>query len=439
MPVAAGRHVLTGSGDQAISGLGFSPDLILLFFSNNGVEDTWELSGGITGMGIVNRNGTQPGTVDNAPSSASAHEIWSSNYPYSSYLYDVAVWARSSPGGGGYALYGIQIGLDGFTLRYSGGYSGGSGNPIYWIAFGEEDELFTQRGLFYPGQNTMTTPFKPLTGFSVGSGGVTSGGHGSGGASFTSADSDICTWAFTSVWDAVNEDPDELVAIYMQRGVRALSSVCSFFNNIDTDLTHFESNQLYADAILIGGGLDFFGMFSHGATDTSYSAIHGFPGVGFIADDGRISVTAVGGLAGFGGQVTPSSTIGGEVEVQTPFDVEAVLFMCPSYRDYTGLTSDATGATGFGFMCPAFEAVIASGARLGVSTARFQSPNYSWVSNFTEVDSVGVSPSYGNTEITSNGFKVITATNGQPMEAMMFMALGFPVVDAPGFFRVVHR
>jgi hypothetical protein len=435
MPVKGGRFTLSGSADFSITGLGFSPDLILFFWNNTTAENVLEAVGGIAGFGYTCRNNDLPGTVNSHPPTASTHELWQGNRASSAYLATFAHWVRSGHGGGGFAVSCRSLDLDGFTMGYDPDFTGGAGYIVYYLAFGEEPDLLTRRDYFTRVDSSMPTPFPPLTGFSVGSGGSNPFGSGGGGGSFIPAPAaDVGTWALTNVYDV--EENGREVAIYMQRGLINGSSVATMLNNIDSDLSHFENHQLYADTVQVGGGLDFFGQFNHSADDTHYFASHSHPDIGFVATDGRISVAAVGGLMGYGGQVTPSSVIGGEVEVAVPLDVEAVIFFCPSHRFYTDFTSFVVGGTGFGFMEPDFQAVVMVGGEWDDASARWQSPLHSWVSNITQP--TGGAPSYGTCEITPTGFKLITAANDQPMEAIMYMAYGF-IQEGAGFFRVVHR
>src|SRR5678809_1774867 len=101
MPVAGGTHILTGSGVEPVN-IGFRPDLVLLFHSNHGIVDTWQALGAAVGMGIAVRN--NPADSGALPNNFTSHELWSGNFPSSSYLFNVGYWARQSHGGGdGYA------------------------------------------------------------------------------------------------------------------------------------------------------------------------------------------------------------------------------------------------------------------------------------------------------------------------------------------------
>lgn len=433
MPVRGGKFVLPGSGDTVITGLGFSPDLILFFWTGTTVEGTVQANG-TTGLGYACRTNNLPGTVQVGPACASTSEFWSGNTASSAYLSTFAHWVKGSHGGGGFAVSCRSLNLDGFTMGYDPDFTGGVGHQVYYLAVGEEPDLLTKRGYFTESIGSMVTPFPPYSGISVGSGGLGSGGGG--GGSFVGADVDIATWGLMSTFDPNPGSPPDDNGIFMQRGLKAGSSVATWLNSINTDMSDFEPRQIYADGILLGGGLDLFGNFRHTADDTHYLVAHDHDAPGFIAHDGRISVAAIGGLLAEGGQVTPSSVIGGEVEVITDINVEFVVFLCPSHTETGDITANTVGGTGFGYMEPNSQAICSVAADYQTATAQYQSPDHAWISNMTQP--VGGAPSLGRAEITPNGFKVITEANDQPMAPIMYMAFGF-VQDGAGFFRVVHR
>jgi hypothetical protein len=430
MPVEGGCHILSGSGDQFIS-TSFDPDLVLLFFSNHGTEGTVQALGGVIGMGTVNRTlPTEPPFP--FPGSASAHALWYNNLVASGYLWDVAVWGRATNGVDGYALYGIDIGSGGFTLRYSGGFDGGGGNPIYWIAFGAEDDFIVHRGFHFSGKPEEPTPYLPTVGFAVGSGGT--GPIPTDGSSVSFTNWAVSTWGMWAADEGIASPPTSWPNRTLQSlvGFNANAGNNTFFVGED-----FDNNQLYAEAQTFGSGMP-FGMFSHYRTLTDYGALEGWPGLGFDGDSGRLSIVSMSKLIGVTGTFIPGENNGDEVEIPIPFDVQAVVFMTRLENEYTGIPVHFTDGIANGF-CTIndFQAVIATCGRAfdAPAQARYQNQGLAWVSSL-QADAAGLHA--GSAEITPNGFKLTTAVDTRSARPVSFMALGFPE-EGPGFFRVVHR
>lgn len=436
MPVKGGRLILSGSGEQPVD-LDFTPDIVLLFYLSSDVEDAFESLGGCVGFGFSNRSNGLPGTAEELPPGATTDELWAGNTPTSDFRSGLSVYQRISHGSiSGVAMGMRRIVVNGFVLDYASGFAGGAGRPIYWLAIGDEPNLEVKRDYITRVHDSFVTGWQPRVGFSVGSGGGTPGGSGDSGNPYLSAISDIPTWAISSVFnefDAFFENADR--CIYMMRAIRSASGSNAAFDSINATLPPRQS-QLYADEYLTGTGFS-FGMFTHGSTETTYEAPHGHPGVGFVADDGRLAVATVSALVGFGGIITPSDDIDGEIEVEVPMDVQAVIFMCPSFNQSGGIANDVIFASGFGFATAEEQAIVTAGGHYNTAMARYQSFQRAWVSNYTQTG-IGGSGSVGTAEITSNGFKLTTKENGQPAQPIMYMALGFPD-EGSGFFRVVHR
>ena len=435
MPVAGGKLVLSGSGEQPVTGLGFSPDVILQFYLSSTVEDTFESLGGCVGFGFSNRTNGLPGTAEELPPGATTDELWAGNTPTSDYRSGLSVYQRVSHGSiTGVAMGARRITTDGFVLDYASGFSGGAGRPLYWLAIGEEPDLEVKRDFITRVHDTFTTGWQPRVSFSVGSGGGNAAGSGDSGNPYLSAISDIPTWAVSTVFNefAPSFFTEGLRSIYMMRAIRVASGSNAAFDSINATLPSRQA-QLYADEYLTGTGFS-FGMFTHGSTPTTYTAPHGHPGVGFVAVDGRLMTCTLSALVGFGGIVTPSDDIGGEVEVAVPMPVSAVIFFCPSFNQSGGIANDVIFASGFGFATTDFQAVVTAGGHYNTGMARFQSSSAAWVSNYTET-SIGGGGHYGSAEITPNGFKITTIDNAQPAQPFMYMALGF-LDEAPGFFRI---
>lgn len=436
MPVKGGRLYLSGSGEQPVV-VGFSPDIVLFFYLSSDVEDAFQSLGGCVGFGFSNRTNGVPGSAEELPPGATADELWAGNTPTSDYRSGLSIYQRITHGSPSGVAMGLRrITTDGFVLDYASGFTGGAGRPIYWLAIGDEPNLEVARSFITRSHDSFVTGWQPSVGFSVGSGGNTPGGTGDNGNPYLSAISDIPTWAISSVFnefDAFFENADR--CIYMMRAIREASGSNAAFDSINATLPPRQS-QLYADEYLTGTGFS-FGMFTHGSTPTTYEAPHGHPGVGFVADDGRLAVATVSALVGFGGIVTPSNVVGGEVDVEVPMNVEAVIFMCPSFNQSGGIANDVIFGSGFGFVTAEEQAVVTLGGHYNIGMARFQSFQRAWVSNFTQT-AIGGSGSVGTAEITPEGFKLTTTENGQPAQPIMYMALGFPDEGA-GFFRVVHR
>lgn len=436
MPIRGGRLYLSGSGEQTVM-LDFTPDIMLFFYLSSDVEDTFESLGGCVGFGFSSRSNGLPGTAEELPPGATADELWAGNTPTSDFRSGLSIYERVTHGSvSGVAMGTRRIIPNGFVLDYASGFEGGAGRPIFWLAIGDEPNLEVKRDYITRVHSSFPTGFQPYVGFSVGSGGGTPGGTGDSGNPYLSAISDIPTWAISSVFnefDAFFENADR--CIYMMRAIRAASGSNAVFDSINATLPPRQA-QLYADEYLTGTGFS-FGMFTHGSTPTTYEAPHGHPGVGFVADDGRLAVATVSALVGFGGIVTPSNTLGGEIEVEVPMEVHAVIFMCPSFNQSGGVANDVIFGSGFGFVTDEEQAVVTLGGHYNTGMARFQSFQRAWVSNFTQT-AIGGSGSVGTAEITPTGFKLTTTENGQPAQPIMFMALGF-IEEGAGFFRVVHR
>ena len=434
MPVAGGKLILSGSGEQPVSGLGFSPDIVLFFYLSSTVEDVFESLGGCVGFGFSNRSNGVPGSAEELPPGATTDELWSGNTPTSDYRSGLSIYQRVNHG----SITGVAMGLrrittDGFVLDYASGFSGGAGRPIYWLAIGEEPDLEVKRDFLTIAHDSFVTGWQPHTSFSVGSGGGNPTGNGDSGNPYLSAISDIPTWAVSSVVDEFEDAIHGLRSIYMMRAIREASGSNAAFDSINATLPP-RTAQLYADEYLTGTGFS-FGMFDHGSTLDSYLGTHGYPNVGFIAQDGRLTTCTLSTLFGWGGIITPSDTVGGEIEVDVPMEVEAVIFMCPSFNQSGGIANDIIFASGFGFVTKDFQAIVTLGAHYNVGMARFQSSSAAWVSNFTET-AIGGGGSYGTAEITQTGFKLTTVDNAQPARPIMFMALGFPEPGAQFFRRL---
>jgi hypothetical protein len=437
MPIAGGRHVLSGSGDQTIT-TGFRPDLVLIFFSNFSTEGTREDLGSLIGMGTVSKS--QPGDwiPEPFPVSSMAQAMWYDNLVVSAYNDDLTVYGRSDAhNNAGYALYGFDIGATSFTLQYA--VAGGAGNPLYWLAFGEEDEFDVRRAFFRSGVSEQSMPFTPTVGFAVGSGGggmwdgSGNAGDYTGGGASTSDWFAISTWGIWAADEGVAEPPTTW-------SDRVLQSTPVFNPNAGNNVflvgQFLGNNQLYGEGNTFGTAIP-VGMFSHYRTDTAYGALEGNPGLGFDTDVGRLSVTAVSRLIGLSGSVVPAAGAGGEVFVPVPIDVQAVIFMARMDNQYLA-TTPATFNDGImnGFIAEnGFQAVIASVGRAfnTPSMARYQNQDRAWVSSL-EAGSAGIHA--GTAEIVPGGFKLTTIEDSRTAREISFIALGFPE-EAPQFFRVL--
>lgn len=421
MPIVGGKLVTTGSGDQSVT-TPFPPDIVLLLYNNFGTEHVWQSSPGALGMGYIHRH-VSGDPSSGGPGSFSSTEEWSGNQASSSFLWDVAVWMRTGTSSGP-ALYAIDVGSTGFTLRYAGGFSGGSGNPIYWMAIGDEDISLAKK--FW----TNSTPshdcgFEPTFAFGTGSGSFTNGI-----GSITFGDYSVPTWGAA----AFNDGP------WAESIFHALNDDST--NNIFWQFTGRDGTPVadfgYADAIKIGHSIALSRIYRLSATGTVVNNAVVGPVFGFLADWGRLATVIADKLLGWNGGFIPSSTVGGQVTVEVPIDIEAIIFFGNSYWEHQ-LDVDFNGYLGgsaFGYVTKTGEmAVTAAGGRRPLSSSRFQSDQYCWVSNFTQP--VG-SATYGTAEINGNTFTVTTSANGNPPGYVGFMALGFEP-EAPGFFRVVYR
>lgn len=428
MPIVGGKYITTGSGDQFIA-TPFRPDIVLLLFNNNAVQDTWEALPGCLGMGFVHKpiipDISLADWAQGYPGSISAQEEWSGNSGASSYLWDVAAWMRTGTSTGA-ALYGLDLSDTGFTLRYSGGFDGGAGNPLYWLAIGDEDLNITKT---YWDNSTadFDCGFEPT--FLLGAG---SGSIGGGVASITFADYGIATWGLASFNDGpYSENIAHMIAD---------DSTNNFFFQYSGRLSGPKAYFGYGDAVNIGHSIATTALFTLDVSGTHITNGMEGPIFGFPANYGRIGTVIADKLLGFNGGFVPSDTIGGEVIIDTPIDIEAIVFFGNSPQE-NQLDTDFRGYLGgssFGYVTlDGVMAVTAAGGRkhstLGGST-RFQSDQYAWVSNFT--DPLSGSGCYGTAEILGTSFKVTTASAAKYPTYVGFMAIGIES-DAPGFFRVL--
>jgi len=425
MPAAGGIHILTGSGVEPVN-IGFAPDVVLMFYSNHGVVDTWQTLGGAVGLGVACRQ--VPGN-DDLPANFNAHELWSGNTPSSSYLFNVGYWARQSHGGGDGYAGGVRFFTStGFSFVYSPGFAGGAGNPIYWLALGDEPELVAKYLHFRIGdEGFKTTGFLPTVAFAVGSGGLSNSD-----GSITLADSSCPCWGIGTL------DESETDIMYLSSGIDN-SSIDNYMVGERDD-----NFMLNSDPIIVAQQHD-NGQWWFARNDTQFAANE--DPFGFGADNLRLATAVLGGIVGYEGAVLPSSVVDGEVEVEVPFDVHAVIFFCNSPSMLEDFGNEIYGGRAFGFACKdGSQAVVANGGHAFGTTLgplgmmRFQSGQNAWASNFTESSpgNFALNPSYGSAEITPNGFKVKTSIVGSPMHSINFVALGY-ADEGAGFFRVVHR
>lgn len=420
MPIVGGKFITSGSGDQFVA-TPFPPDVVMLLYNNNTVEHTWEALGGCLGMGWINRN--NPG-VDTNPGSFGSGEVWSGNQASSSWLFDVAIWSRTSAGSGA-ALFAIQMDDNGFTLRYSGGFAGGAGRPIYWMAIGDES-LNIAKTYFTTGAapESFECGFEPSVAFVAGSGG-TSGGYGS----VTFADYSVPTWGIASFGE-------ELWSQNIFHGLQQSSSL-NWFLQIGDRAGLGKAHIAAVDAIKVGGGVDLSTLFTLVPDGTALTQHTEGPVFGFPADNGRIGLVIADKFLAYNDIVPTPVGVGDELIYETPIDIEAIVFFCNSPNEQqTPTIPDFYGGSAFGYVTKRGDmAVTAAGGSRLVTSARFQSDQYAWVSNFT--DPFGTAH-YGIAEIIGNSFKLTTSVADNYPAEIGYMALGFES-EAPGFFRVVYR
>ena len=426
MPVASGKHILTGSGVEVVT-INFRPDLVLLFHSNNGVQDTWESLGAAVGMGIaVRKSPTDSGSL---PQNITTHELWSGNTPTSSYLNNVGFWARATHGGGGYAG-GVRFFTNTtFSFVYSPGFEGGAGNPVYWLAFGGEDDFVTNYQHYRIGDDGFkTVGFEPTAAFVLGSGGLSNTD-----GSITLADSSCPCWGATAFADGGGNTG---TIVSLSSGVDH-GTVDNFFIG---DI----GNLICADPIS-AGQQHLIGQWDFARNSTQFRANES--DFGLPADNLRLGAAVCGGLAAHIGNVLPANSVGGVVLEPTPFEPVAVIFYGNSPFSQEDFGNEVYGGRAFGFVEQnGGQAIVANGGHafgttmgaLGMS--RFQSDQYCWASNFTEVSSQSYSlnPTYGHAEIPPgvDGFNVITDVIGNPMRSVNYIALGYPA-DYSGFFEIL--
>ncbi len=417
MPIRGGKFITSGSGDQFIA-TPFAADIVMLLYNNNSVQDTWESLPGALGMGYVHRD------LGAGPGSFSSTEEWSGNQASSSFLWDVAVWMRTGTSSGP-ALFSISFENDGFWLRYSGGFSGGAGNPLYWMAIGDED-LSLAKASWTESSTDFDCGFEPTFLFGTGS-----GSFASGTGSITFADYSLPTWGAASFNDGAWSEniahmlnDDSTNNYFYQYGDRS-GPPRAYFG--------------WADAIKIGHSIALTRLFSFSVSGTHVQCGLEGPIFGFLGEHGRLATIISNKMLGFNGMFTPSDVIGEDVIVETPIDIEGIVFFGNSPQDHQldGDFNGYYGGSSFGYVTKNGEmAVTAAGGRRPLSTTRFQSDQCAWVSNFTlPMGGVG---NQGTAEILGNSFKVTTTANGKNATPVGYMALGFEP-EAPGFFRVVYR
>jgi hypothetical protein len=290
------------------------------------------------------------------------------------------------------------------------------------MAIGDE-ELRIAKTYFTEADVDFDVGFEPTMGFVTGS-----GSNGGGFGSVTFGDYSVPTWGIIDFIDGYSEN----IAHMLQDS----SSVNYFFQYGGRSGTP-KAYIGYGDAIKVGGGLDLTSLFTFEAVGTHVTNHEEGPIFGFPADNGRVGMVLTDKLIGYNEAFTPAQDVGDFVIVETPIDIEAIVFFCNSPQfQQTPTVVDYRGGSAFGFVTKTGEmGVVAAGGMRNVASSRFQSDQFCWVSNFT--DPLGTAH-YGIAEILGNTFKVTTVVAGTYTSPVGFMAIGVET-EAPGFFRVIYR
>jgi hypothetical protein len=435
MPATGGRRLLTAFEDQVIN-VGHSQDLIFILTSNHGVEDTLEAVGGMLGVGIYVRTNGVPGSTETnsaggTDNSTHSHLFWSGNEATAGYLADLVTWARGGPEG---ALYGYQLSDPTFTLRYSssGGFQNAAGIPLYWLAItgvGEDEDMPTANGNFNAAIPSITTTFPPTAAIALGIGTNTVG---------TGSFAQLPTWA-TPTWGVWTYDFEEEGTIINGGMHLAYAMSHEAFNNLKSAEWSFSRQFVYDNQLVLSTFAT--SAFGYSRDDTHFYNNYHYPGGAWVGNYGRVGVAVMGGIVAVTEDVLPASGVGGTVDVETPFDPVAVIFMCDSDGNmpHGGNDWSMGAAVGFAARENGFQAVVACGGQHEISMSRYQSPNRAWVSNFTGASGSGIHAGTATFPDGLSGFRLTTTDAGRSARTIMYTAFGFPAPQAPGFFRVVRR
>lgn len=440
MAVKAGKIIL----DSANVGAGgwnefveanFNPHAVLFIWADMTVEDVWVVDdtgynqGGMGFASLVNTITGGAGTAGTGVENANNFQLWgNAGIASSQFSPLLAMLAKSDHSTFNYGLSVRAFDADGFTLRFANGgtlATDADGKIIYYLAFGGRESAVSfpesTPGSDALNINSLTTTFTPK------------GLLGVGGPVTGYTDVAYDSYSAISFQDASFPEGQVLAKAQGQRFILTGGGDATFWDELTPYPYHrsydFDDSGFVAPADLY----ESFFVVNPTSLDTGVQATFGFSYSSNFTKLGHLVLGAADFEIGF---FYPNAVVDDTPEqVDTALIPEAFVFMSgPGIAPLTdGVivhdgpnNSDVyTGQTTIGFLTADFQCVVTWGGVLTGNSAKFQSSQYSWVSNYVDTSPIGAFPTLGDATLSDEGFAHVTRQNDAASEhRVMWWAIG---------------
>jgi hypothetical protein len=408
MSVRADSFVM-GSPPEFDVDVGFQPRWVIVMMSNRDTEDVWasQPSMGI-GWAALRNSALDVSGAETSLRNGQISEIWTTNQAASAFLGNLVAWIRANTGNSGWAAFIPSLHDNGFTVRYSEGYSsGGPGKRAYYIAGDVDYEEVGATLPFVPGSPYYELGWLPMAFFGVGSGGGVSAPGGLQNIGWT----DMSTPAVVAGdWDEHQEQNLDMNVVW--RGI--------LDPNVDVQSWYGNFSEVSTGVIVEATqsvGVQFTSDYNMQRTDTAFKANVVDTG-GFSQGQARMHTFMLGSVDSMVGSFIPSMTVGVPTQVVLPFQPEAVIFFSPQEHKSGVFNATTQGATGWGWCTEEDQALIIYGGHwnppVAFQSAGMISSSKCWVGNCLQEGvsgTVGTQVNAGSAQINPLGFTHTTTEN----------------------------